>query len=150
MAEVCAIVNSRPLTPLYEDPSEPPLNSAMILTHKTKHLPDSIPTIDPKDLYKSQRRFVQSLASEFWRKWKFEYMSTLQIPRKWTSEELILKEGDIVLLKEADTPRNHWPLARINKTFPSCDKTVRKVEICVFKDNTRVHYVRPIPCCFIT
>ena len=116
----------------------------MILTHKTGPLPNSIPTIDLKELYKSQWRLVQNLASEFWRKWKDEYLSTLQIRRKWTSEETSLKEGDIVLLKEADTPRNHWPLVRISKTFPSCDRTVRKVEVCVFKDNTRVHYVRPI------
>nr|XP_022300905.1 uncharacterized protein LOC111109110 [Crassostrea virginica] len=95
MAEVCAIVNSRPLTPLSENPSEYALTPAMILTHKTGPLPNSIPTIDPKELYKSQWRFVQNLASEFWRKWKDEYLSTLQIGRKWTSEEPSLKEGDI-------------------------------------------------------
>ena len=35
------------------------------------------------------------------------------------------------LRQEADTPRNHWPLARISKTFPSCDRTVQKVEVCI-------------------
>lgn len=65
LAEVCATVNSRPLTTITEDASDLSiLTPAMILTQKVGHLPESLPTIVPKELYKSQCRFVQTLADE--------------------------------------------------------------------------------------
>lgn len=65
LAEVCATVNSRPLATITEDASDLSiLTPAMILTQKVGHLPESLPTIVPKELYKSQCRFVQTLADE--------------------------------------------------------------------------------------
>lgn len=145
LAEVCAIVNSRPLTTITEDASDLSiLTPAMILTQKVGHLPESLPTIEPKELYKSQWRYVQSLADEFWRKWEHEYLSTLQVRRKWMSDEPSLKEGDVVLLEESDSSRNHWPIARVTRTFPSADGHVREVEVRVVRGDTVSHYVRPI------
>lgn len=145
LAEVCAIVNSRPLTTITEDASDLSiLTPAIILTQKVGHLPESLPTIEPKELYKSQWRYVQSLADEFWRKWEHEYLSTLQVRRKWMSDEPSLKEGDVVLLEESDSSRNHWPIARVTRTFPSADGHVREVEVRVIRGDTVSHYVRPI------
>jgi hypothetical protein len=145
LLEVCAIVNSRPLTEVSEDASDPSvLTPAMILTQKTGLLPESIPSIDPKELYKSQWRYVQILADEFWHKWEQEYLATLQTRRKWTSDESSLKEGDVVLLKEAENPRNQWPLALVIKSFPSADGHVREVKVRVVKGDSLSVYVRPI------
>jgi hypothetical protein len=75
LLEDCAIVNSRPLTEVSEDASDSSvLTPAMILTQKTGHSQDSIPLIDPKELYKSHWRYIQILAAEFWRKWEREYL----------------------------------------------------------------------------
>lgn len=137
LAEVCAIVNSRQLTTITEDASDLSiLTPAMILTQKVGHLPESLPTIEPKELYKSQWRYVQSLADEFWRKWEHEYLSTLQVRRKWMSDEPSLKEGDVVLLEESDSSRNHWPIARVTRTFPSADGHVREIEVRVVRGDT--------------
>ena len=51
-----------------------------------------------------------------------------------------LKEGDIVLVLDTATPRGHWPLARIERTYHGRDGHVRTVEIRV-GDRT---YTRPI------
>ncbi|XP_062581612.1 uncharacterized protein LOC134243375 [Saccostrea cucullata] len=166
LAEVCAIVNSLPLTTITEDASDPSfltpamiltqkighlpeslpdidpkelykypsfLTPAMILTQKIGHLPESLPDIDPKELYKSQRHYVQTLAAEFWRKWECEYLSALQTRRKRTLEEPSLKEGDVVMLEESESPRNQWSVARVNRIFPSTDGHVREVEVRVVR-----------------
>lgn len=88
-------------------------------------------------MYKSQWRYVQTLADEFWRKWEREYLSALQFRRKW-------KEGIVFLLEESDSPRNHWQIARVTRTFSSADGHVREVEVRVVRGDTVSHYVRPI------
>ena len=40
-----------------------------------------------------------------------------------------LQQGDLILLKNEDAPRSHWPLARILKTFPGSDGRVRVTEV---------------------
>lgn len=50
LAEVCAIVNSRPLTTITEDASDLSiLTPAMILTQKVGHLPESYQPLNPKN-----------------------------------------------------------------------------------------------------
>ncbi len=79
MAEVAAIVNSRPLVPVSTDPEEPSiLTPATILTHKVGSLPTYPEGLDNKDLHKPQWKQVQSLASTFWDRWRKQYLSTLQ------------------------------------------------------------------------
>ncbi|KAL5015330.1 hypothetical protein ScPMuIL_009600 [Solemya velum] len=56
------------------------------------------------------------LADQFWLKWKRLYLSELQKRVKWTSMQRNLTVGDLVLLKEENTPRNLWPLALLLKS----------------------------------
>lgn len=60
------------------------------------------------------------------------------------SDEPSLKEGDVVLLEESDSSRNHWPFARVTTTFPSSDEHVREVEVHVVRGGTVSQNVRPI------
>lgn len=60
------------------------------------------------------------------------------------SDEPSLKEGEVVLLEESDSSRNHWPIARVTKTFPSADGHVREVQVRVVRCDTVSHSVRPI------
>ena len=77
-----------------------------------------------------------------------EYLASLQIRQKWTTTSRNFQVGDIVLVKDEDifTNRNGWPMARVEKVFPSDDGMVRKVGLRVAKkqtDKTRV-LTRPI------
>ena len=50
MAEVCAIVNSRPIVPVSTDPEDPSiLSPSMLLTQKVPHADYSFPNVDIKD-----------------------------------------------------------------------------------------------------
>ncbi|KAK7880023.1 hypothetical protein WMY93_033313 [Mugilogobius chulae] len=71
-----------------------------------------------KDLYSKQWRQVQALADEFWRRWRQEYLPTLQMRRKWKETKRDVREGDIVLLRDNQAARNKWPMAKITAVFP--------------------------------
>ena len=40
-----------------------------------------------------------------------------------------MKKGDIVIVISADSPRAHWPLAKVINVFPGKDGRVRIAEI---------------------
>ena len=95
------------------------------------------------DQYSRKRwKFVQHLANVFWNKWKREYMSLLQGRQKWTKAKRNFRVDDIVLVKDADVPRNQWPLGRIIQTFTSSDGLVRSAELITAKSKSTLR--RPI------
>lgn len=82
MAEVTAIVNARPLTTISYDPESPCLlTPSLLLTQKSSPATFPIPDVGRKDMLRSQWKYVQVLAEEFWQKWRSEYLYSLQ-PRK--------------------------------------------------------------------
>lgn len=64
--------------------------------------------------------------------------------RKWKDTRDNIQVGDVVLLKDRDAHRNHWPTGLVERVFPSKDGLVRKLEVRVIKDGQSRIYVRPI------
>ena len=119
MAEISAIVNSRPLVPVSYDSEAPEvLTPTMLLTQKTDADVQSLTQLDVKDLYRSQWKRVQHLADIFWTRWQREYLHTLQSRRKWANEHKSLQVGDIVLMKDHEMGRLYWPIGRVEKSSP--------------------------------
>ena len=144
-AEVCAIVNSRPIVPVSTDPENPfVLSPAILLTQKAKGMGLNPVDVDVKEAYKSQWKHVQLLSNEFWKKWQREYVNILQSRRKWTRSSPNLEVGNIVLIKTSDLPKGQWPLGIIKRTFPGIDNLVRKVEVRVVRDEKESCYIRPV------
>ena len=147
MAEVTAIVNHRPLLPVSSDPENPAvLSPSTLLTQKfnSNHAPPDFENFTSKDMIRSEWKRVQVLADVFWKRWKNEYMQSLQPRRKWQTVRPDLKLGDVVLLKDIDAPRNRWPLAVIVAIMPSDDSHVRKVQLKIFRHNKSSVLTRPI------
>ena len=145
LAEVSAIVNSRPLVPVSDDPECPEvLTPAMLLNQKTKILSAPPGTFTREDLFGKQWRRAQYLADVFWTRWKREYLPILQPRRKWQKNEEEIEVGDIVLLKDNSCHRNDWPTGRVISTTPSHDERIRRVEVKVPRGNTSKIYTRPI------
>ncbi|RXN31543.1 hypothetical protein ROHU_004747 [Labeo rohita] len=144
MAEVSAIINARPLVPVSADPYSPfILTPAMLLTQKPI-VPVQFENYTEKDLLKCQWKRVQALANEFWSRWRKEYISTLQPRRKWHETHRNLHPGDVVLLKQVQSPRNDWPLGLITSVFPGNDGRVRKVEVRTTSGSNVKTFLRPI------
>ena len=142
MAEVCAIVNARPLV---ADPETlEVLSPTLLLNLKSDVKTEPLEGFDIKNLYKAQWKRVQILADIFWTRWRREYVNTLQKRRKWQSEKPNLKNGDIVLLKDSEICRNDWPMGIVVNAISSKDQKVRKAEVCVIKDGKRITYTRLI------
>ena len=57
-----------------------------------------------------------------------------------------LEVGDLVIVKDIDTPRNQWKLARIVETYPETDDLVRKVRIVLADDTSddQGRSIRPV------
>ncbi|XP_065939434.1 uncharacterized protein [Magallana gigas] len=135
MAEVCAIMNSRPLAAVSSDPDSPTvLSPATKLTQKTGQCVESFPQFGVKDMMKSQWRQVQALAEQLWNQWRDRYLRTLQARQKWNCEQPSLKKGDVVLMRDMEVPRAQWPIAVIEQRFSSQDGWIRKVSVRVIKN----------------
>jgi hypothetical protein len=145
MAEVCAIVNSRPIAPVSSDPENPTILSPnMLLTQKTGEIQTKFGPFTIKDMYKSQWRCVQHLANIFWERWKREYLQTLQMRRRWKNTAPNLCVGDVVLVKDTSMSRNNWPTGIITNAIKSADEKVRSVEVKIVRDGKPTTLTRPI------
>ena len=126
MCEVEAILNSRPLTTLSDEPGAPrPLTPAHLLTLKGPGGPPCETTAS--DAYSKKRwRQVQYLADVFWRRWVREYLPSLQERSKWNDPKRNLQIGDLVLVVDTSVARCSWPLGKVVRVEPDESGTVRK------------------------
>ena len=86
---------------------------------------------------------MQHIASEFWSRWRKEFLSSLQARSKWNSKTRNIEVGDIVLLKD-DQPRNHWPMAHVIETEPDVNGTARSIKLIVSGSKSKEPLRRPI------
>ncbi|XP_033110198.1 uncharacterized protein LOC117111400 [Anneissia japonica] len=142
MAEVSAILNSRPLLPDSDDPELPiNLSPNMLLTMKASQITAPEGPFNQNDLLRNQWRRVQHLSNMFWLKWRKHYLPLLQARRKWQTPMKDLQKDDVVLVRDSASSRCSWPFGRILHVEPSADGRVRKVSI-EMADAKRV--LRPI------
>ena len=136
-----ACLNSRPLVPLHEDPDS---LDAVIPGHFLTGAP--IMAV-PKRLYPNETvcltdrwKQVALLVASFWKRWRKEYLHTLQTRIKWTRPQVDIAVDDLVILRNPDDPPINWPLARVVEVLPGKDGRVRVVKVKTVKKE----YIRPI------
>jgi len=123
--EVESIINSRPLTPVSDDPKdEGPLTPNHLLLLRP------VPTLSPgpftkTDIYGRRWRHVQYVADCFWKRWLTEYLPLLQQRQRWRDQERNIAVDDVVLIQDENSPRKAWPLGRVIETKVSADGLVR-------------------------
>ena len=131
--EAAAIVNNTPLYQVSYHPDEPlPITPAHLLTLKDAPNPPPIEYFTEKDVdcYGMNRwKRIQYISDEFWRRWRKEYLATLQARSKWTKERTNLRVGDLVLIKDKNLARNDWRTGILNEVFLSNDGVVRTCEV---------------------
>jgi transposase InsO family protein len=131
MCDVEAIMNSRPLVAISDDPRDLcALTPNMLVTGKpflSMPIPEETRMMTGDFSMHPTKRWahLNNLAAIFWRRWTKEYVTTLQPRVKWAQEQRSLKEGDLVLVTDERDPPLSWPMGRILKIFPGNDKTTR-------------------------
>jgi len=140
LCEVEAIVNSRPLTKMSDDPKDDlPLTPSSFLSVEDG------PTLSPGqfsagDMYRRRWRYTQYLADVFWRRYINEYLPELQRRQKWHNEKPNLKVGDLILIMHENVPRRLWPLGLVLECKEGRDGLVRSVRV----KTKATELVRPI------
>ena len=133
LAESVAIVNNTPLWSPSANPNDPsPLTPAMLLTLKSIPNPSPLETFSESDLLAfGQKRFkrVQYLASQFWNRWRTEYLHTLSFRHKWKTTRPCICIDDIVLIRDKQSARNSWPMGKVSEVKISQDGLVRSATI---------------------
>ncbi|UYV80054.1 hypothetical protein LAZ67_18001536 [Cordylochernes scorpioides] len=87
--------------------------------------PNWLSDVNFEDPIQTQYDFPKEISG-----WNREYLNNLQQRLKWQKSSPNIKEGDLILLKEAiSPPEMYWSLGRITKVFPGADGKVRVVEV---------------------
>lgn len=130
LSQIEAILNSRPLSVLSSDPAEP---LALTPAHFLVMTPlKSLPSEDLSNVNGTllqRKRVIDHLVQSFWKRWKVEYLNTLQVRSKWLTHSEPIREGTVVLLKSDNSACLDWPLGVIERTYPGKDNIVRTVDV---------------------
>lgn len=130
ITQIEAVLNSRPLCALTDDVQscEALTPSHFLIGEPLITIPE--PNISHQNVNRLTRwKLVQKLYTDFWERWRKEYISTLQQRTKWTKPEDNIQIGDLVLIKDENLPPSHWALARVTNTHPGKDGLVRVVSL---------------------
>ncbi|XP_055528038.1 uncharacterized protein LOC129720575 [Wyeomyia smithii] len=151
LAQIKALMNSRPLLPMSDDPNDlAALTPAHFLIGSSMlALPDPdhqhIP-VNRLDHFQKLQLHVQ----KFWSHWRTEYLQELQKDTTMNPRNHTLLPGRLVVVVDELQPPIRWPLARIVTTSPGPDgltsvvslRTARGIitrpitKICLLPDHT--------------
>uniref|UniRef100_A0A8D8CN12 (northern house mosquito) hypothetical protein n=1 Tax=Culex pipiens TaxID=7175 RepID=A0A8D8CN12_CULPI len=149
LTQIEGILNSRPLVPQTADPGD--LNvitpGHLLIGRPFNAIPEpAYDQLKPGTLTRWQH--LQKMRADFWKRWSAGYLSELQQRQKWNKQHTVVKEGDLVLLKEENVPALQWRLGRVVKAHPGQDGVTRVVTVKtaggVYKRSTAKVAVLPL------
>lgn len=142
LCQIEACVNSRPITPLNSDSSEPEaLTPANFLIGGPLLLIPEHNTVSGPIEYLHRWKYVQALMKSFWKCWHKEYLPQLQVRGKWVARKATLHIGYIAIIKEDCTPPSKWKLGRIINIHPGKDDIVR---VATLRTSNGTEVKRPV------
>ncbi|XP_055847948.1 uncharacterized protein LOC129913326 [Episyrphus balteatus] len=132
LAQTSAVMNSRPLSALTEDPEDLSfLTPAHFLIGEPIIQPFGANVSEiPDNRLKSPQR-IQKMTQVFWKAWAQDYLHQLHQRTKWRQPQPNLKTGDLVIIREENVPPTFWKTARVIETFAGADGLVRNVRLRV-------------------
>ncbi|XP_044014009.1 uncharacterized protein LOC122856402 [Aphidius gifuensis] len=130
LAQIEAILNSRPLEPLSDDPTDlMTLTPGHFLIGSSLNSVPEHSLLDLKTNRLSRWQFIQQQVQQFWKQWSTQYLHRQQSISKWHHSNNNILIGSLVLISDERTPPGTWPLARVTRLFPGADGHTRVVEL---------------------
>lgn len=125
LIQIETILNSRPLTLLSEDPNIEVLTPAhFLMSTPLQFLP--APEISSQQVnLVTRKHLLDNLVQSYWKRWKLEYLHTLQVRQKWLTESKPIQVGMVVIIDQGDVPPLHWPVGRVEEVYPGSDGIIR-------------------------
>ncbi|XP_043282378.1 uncharacterized protein [Venturia canescens] len=130
LTQIEAVLNSRPLQPLSEDPDD-----LSVLTPGHFLIGDALtaipePSLRDVNLTRLARwQLIQERVQYCWEHWSSGYLQQQQSISKWHHPSHQIRVGTMVLLTDESLPPLKWPLARVVEVHPGPDGLIRVVTI---------------------
>lgn len=131
ITQIEAIMNSRPLFPMSNDPNDLEILTPghLLIGNSLTALPQSSVVELPTNRL-NQYQHLQQLVQHFWSRWSKEYLLHMQQRSKWkVNNTFDIKIGTMVLIKEDNAPPLNWKFGRVVETYPGSDGIIRVVDI---------------------
>ena len=141
LCQIEACLNSRPLTQLSSDPLDlaPLTPGHLLIGRPLSAIPES--GFPPNSSNPSSSwRLISKMHSDFWYRWRSDYLHQLQSRSKWLHTNPDLAPGQLELIVDELTPPAKWPIARVINTSKGSDGHVRLVQLRTARGET----TRPI------
>lgn len=126
VCQISAILNSRPLCPISDDPNDLDVLTPghfLIGAPLTSIIEPEITKINTTRLTRWQRVcFMQQI---FWKKWSSAYLTLLQERSKWRASTTNIANGDMVVIKDENLPPLKWQMGRVTEAVVGDDGVVR-------------------------
>lgn len=141
LIQIECLLNSRPLTVLSSDPSEPTALTPSHFLHTAPLCSLPAPRIETSNLNLLHRHaLIDKMVQSFWQRWSVEYLHGLQVREKWNTPSTPIKPGTVVVIMTENAPPLAWPLAIVHQVHPSTDGIVRVASVKTSKGV----YTRPV------
>ncbi|XP_055838382.1 uncharacterized protein LOC129906593 [Episyrphus balteatus] len=128
LSQIEALLNSRPLCAISDTDLNPLTPSHFLIGRPYTAIPE--PSCLEIPLNRLGRwQLIQNMMQGFWRRWHYEYLTSLQERAKWQKKTPNFKVGDLVVIKEPNIPPSRWALGRILVLHPGEDDLVRVVSL---------------------
>lgn len=141
LAQIEAILNSRPLCALTDDPEDLDVLTPghFLIGHQLCLIPK--PNLELNKTSKLLHwQHITQMVHSFWSKWSKEYLQTHHAVYKWNRTVESIKKGDLVLVHDERLPPAKWPIGRVLDVHPGTDNLVRVATVKTCSST----YTRPI------
>ena len=151
LVEIEGVINSRPLTYVYDDaegisfPLTPShlLNGQNLLQEPNDRFTEIVSTYETLS---KRAKYHFRLLWDFSKRWKSEYLYDLMEAFKSKQHTKIpsVSVGDIAILKNDHTKRSFWKVCRVEELLKGKDGNIRTAKVKVPKDKGNVTLIRPV------
>ncbi|XP_075150742.1 uncharacterized protein LOC142224843 [Haematobia irritans] len=132
LARIEACLNSRPLSPMSDNPNDlAPLTPGHFLIGSALLSPPEPDTAIESLSYVNRWQKLKVLSHSFAKRWKEEYLVELHKRNKWKFPQRDFAVGDLVVIRKDNLPPPEWKVGRIEKIYLGPDNKVRVVDIRV-------------------
>ena len=138
LIDIEAVLNSRPLTYIYEDDIEVPLTPSHLFCgrrlldkqEQADEPEDDELALDRKDMIKLTEG-GEAVVDHFWKRWSREYLVDLREHQKThvQKQQPGINVGDVVLIEEDGKRRNNWRLGRVEDIVTGKDGVIRGANV---------------------
>ena len=143
--EIEGIVNSRPLTYMYDDDAEEILTPSHLLLGRRLLSNFTEPFYEGYNVdnavITTRMKYLKSLSDHYWKRFKDEYLLELRLHHVQGSDPARTPEIGEVVVVEGKAKRNEWRLGKIIELIRGNDERCRAAVIKIF-DGTNVRYLR--------